>query len=50
MLTSIRLHPMEGKAHTFRAEAKDGYASHGEPVVFELDAGGRATRVRIGQN
>jgi len=32
MLTFIRLHPMEGKAHTFRAEAKDGYASHGEPL------------------
>jgi CubicO group peptidase (beta-lactamase class C family) len=50
MLTVIRLQPVEGQAHTFRADAKDGYASHGEPVVFELDAGGRATRMRVGQN
>ena len=50
MLTVVRLHPVDGQAHTFRADAKDGYASHGEPVVFELDAGGRATRMRVGQN
>ena len=50
MLMVIRLQPVEGQAHTFRADAKDGYASHGEAVVFELDAGGRATRVRVGQN
>jgi hypothetical protein len=50
MLMVIRLQPVEGQAHTFRADAKDGYASHGEAVVFELDGGGRATRVRVGQN
>jgi D-alanyl-D-alanine carboxypeptidase len=50
MLMAIRLHPMEGRAHTFRADAKDGYQSHGEPVVFELDAGGRVRRMRVGQN
>lgn len=50
MLTAIRLDPIEGPPHTFRADTSDGYASHGEPVVFELDEGGRPTRVRIGQN
>lgn len=50
LLAPIRLHPIEGRAHTFRADAKDGYASHGEPVVFELDAAGRATRMQVGQN
>ena len=50
MLMAIRLHPTEGRAHTFRADAKDGYASHGEPVVFELDATGRPARMRVGQN
>jgi len=50
MLVAIRLHSMEGRAHTFRADAKDGYASHGEPVVFELDATGRPARMRVGQN
>jgi hypothetical protein len=28
--------------HTFRVETKDGYGSHGERVVFELDAAGRS--------
>ena len=50
MLMAIRLHPLEGRAHAFRAEAKDGYASHGETVLFDVDAGGRVTRVQIGQN
>jgi len=50
MLMAIRLHPIEGRAHTFRADAKDGYASHGEAVVFELDATGRPTRMRVGQS
>jgi D-alanyl-D-alanine carboxypeptidase len=50
MLMAIRLCPLDDAAHAFRAEAKDGYASHGEAVVFELDAGGRVTRVRVGQN
>jgi hypothetical protein len=50
MLMAIRLCPMDGAAHAFRAEAKDGYASHGEAVVFELNEGGRVTRMRVGQN
>ncbi len=41
---------MKGRTHTFRADAKDGYASHGEPVVFELDATDRPARTRVGQN
>jgi len=36
--------------HAFRAEDADGYASHGEPVVFELDAAGRPRRMRVGEN
>ena len=36
--------------HAFRSEDTDGYASHGEPVVFELDATGRARRMRVGEN
>jgi CubicO group peptidase (beta-lactamase class C family) len=36
--------------HTFRIDTKDGYGSHGELVVFELDAAGRVTRVKVGAN
>jgi hypothetical protein len=36
--------------HTFRVETKDGYGSHGEQVVFELDATGHVARVKIGYN
>ncbi len=36
--------------HTFRLESKDGYSSHGEPVVFEIDGAGRVARVTIGPN
>jgi len=36
--------------HTFRVETKDGYGSHGERVVFELDGSGKVTRVTIGYN
>ena len=36
--------------HTFRLESKDGYASHGEPVVFEVDSAGKVARVTIGPN
>jgi CubicO group peptidase (beta-lactamase class C family) len=36
--------------HTFRLESKDGFASVGEPVAFELDGTGRVARVRIGEN
>ena len=35
-------------AHTFRLESKDGYSSHGEPVVFQIDGAGRVARVTIG--
>jgi CubicO group peptidase (beta-lactamase class C family) len=36
--------------HTFRAETRNGFASNGEPVVFELDAGGRVVRIKVGDN
>jgi CubicO group peptidase (beta-lactamase class C family) len=36
--------------HTFCAETRNGFASHGEPVVFELDARGRAARIKVGDN
>jgi CubicO group peptidase (beta-lactamase class C family) len=47
---ATRLHPIEGQPHAFRAEEKDPYGSHGETVLFELDAAGRARRIRFGQN
>ena len=50
MAMATRLHPIEGREHTFRAEDKDPYGSHGELVVFELDSGGRAKRIRLGEN
>jgi CubicO group peptidase (beta-lactamase class C family) len=34
--------------HTFRMESTNGYTSHEELVVFELDAAGRVTRMRVG--
>src|SRR4026207_1603214 len=37
---ATRLHPIEGREHTFRAEEKDSYGSHGETVVFELGPDG----------
>jgi D-alanyl-D-alanine carboxypeptidase len=36
--------------HTFRSETKNGFGSHGEPVVFELGADGRVARLRVGEN
>jgi D-alanyl-D-alanine carboxypeptidase len=36
--------------HRFRIETKDGMALAGEHVVFELDANGRVTRVKLGVN
>ena len=48
MLTPTR--PVHTAGHAFRAEDTDGYASHGEPVVFELDAAGRARRMRVAEN
>jgi hypothetical protein len=50
MAMATRLHPIEGREHTFRADDKDGYGSHGEAVVFELGPDGRARRMRVGQN
>lgn len=47
---ATRLYPIEGQPHTFRAEEKDPYGSHGETVLFELDATGRPQRIRFGQN
>ena len=48
MLTVTWLHPVsEG---TFRSEAKNGFGSHGEPVVFELGGDGRVARLRVGDN
>ena len=47
---ATRLHPIEGREHTFRAEEKDSYGSHGETVVFELGPDGRARRIRFGEN
>ena len=37
-------------AHTFRLESKDGFSSHGELVVFELDPNGKVARITIGPN
>ena len=36
--------------HTFRAETRNGFASNGELVVFELDATGRVRRIKVGDN
>ena len=36
--------------HTFRAETRNGFASNGELFVFEFDAGGRARRIKAGDN
>jgi CubicO group peptidase (beta-lactamase class C family) len=36
--------------HVFRSETKNGFGSHGEPVVFELDADGRVARLKVGEN
>jgi hypothetical protein len=35
--------------HTFRVETKDGYGLPGELAVFDVDASGRPTRVRLGE-
>ena len=36
--------------HAFRMESTDGYTSHGELMVFELDENGRVARVKVGAN
>jgi D-alanyl-D-alanine carboxypeptidase len=43
-----RLHP--AGEHVFRMETRDGYATNGELVTFELDDAGRVRRVKIGDN
>lgn len=40
----------DASEHTSRAEDTAGYAGHGEPVLFEMDAAGRARRMRVGEN
>jgi CubicO group peptidase (beta-lactamase class C family) len=45
--TASRLVP--AGEHAFRIDTEDGYGSHGELVVFELD-GDRVRRVRVGEN
>ena len=50
MAMATRLHPIEGRDHTFRAEEKDGYGGQGEAVVFELNPDGRVRRIRFGEN
>ena len=34
--------------HSFRMASPDGYSSHSEVMVFELDDQGRVTRVKVG--
>jgi hypothetical protein len=48
MATVTWLHPVS--AHTFRADTRNGFGHHGEPVVFELGGDGRVRRLRVGDN
>ena len=48
MLAVTWLQPVS--EHTFRGETKNGFGSHGEPVVFALAADGRVARLKIGEN
>ena len=48
MVTVTWLNPVS--AHTFRAETRNGFGTHGEPVVFELGDDGRVRRLRVGDN
>lgn len=48
MPTVTWLHPVA--EHVFRAETRNGFGSHGEPVAFELAADGRVARLRVGDN
>lgn len=48
MLSPTRL--VFAREHTFSSEDADGYGSHGEAIVFELDADGRPRRMRVGEN
>jgi CubicO group peptidase (beta-lactamase class C family) len=48
LLAPATLEPMA--EHTFRIETRDGYGNPGELAVFEVDATGRVTRAKFGQN
>jgi CubicO group peptidase (beta-lactamase class C family) len=48
MLTVTWLLPVSD--HVFRSETKNGFGSHGEPVVFELSGDGRVGRLKVGDN
>jgi D-alanyl-D-alanine carboxypeptidase len=48
MLTVTWLEPEA--EHAFRSETKNGFGSHGERVVFELDSDGRVARLTVGDN
>jgi hypothetical protein len=48
MLAVTWLNPVSGP--TFRSETKNGFGSHGEPVVFEPGDDGRVRRLKIGDN
>jgi hypothetical protein len=48
LLGLARLRPVG--PHTFRIETPEGFASHGEPAIFELGLDGRVQRLRIGVN
>ena len=44
----IYLHPTG--PNTFRMESRNGFTSHGELLVFELDTAGRVQRMKLGEN
>jgi CubicO group peptidase (beta-lactamase class C family) len=48
MLGVTWLNPVSG--HTFRAETRNGFGGHGEPVVFEPGDDGRVRRLQVGHN
>jgi len=48
MLVVTWLHPTA--EHAFRSETKNGFGSHGEPVVFELGSDGKVARLKVGEN
>jgi hypothetical protein len=45
---TLRLNPVG--VHAFRAETRNGFGGHGEPVVFELGDDGRVRRLQVGDN
>jgi D-alanyl-D-alanine carboxypeptidase len=48
MVTMATLVPV--REHAFRIEGGDPSGCHGELAVFELDAGGRVERLKVGEN